>query len=256
MAIDLLTDGDVVHELRHDLESFFWLLVWIILRHTTHTLDARACEKLFNHDDEGECQYAKTGFLTGARPLEVGIKPLDELIDEFRTACQTNFRVKGAEPSDPLTHEKVFGMFDKALAQESEWPTEDDEALPYVIPDDEEQIRQQRKRLTSNIESSRIDSGTPISIEGVDILTTDQILPSGSRRSRRLGSAARGGSSTQVTSGSCSRKRSREPHETTDEENDTNSDQERMKRTRTNSKRHGNASSGGRKQPKTRRGRK
>ncbi|EPT01863.1 hypothetical protein FOMPIDRAFT_1023099, partial [Fomitopsis schrenkii] len=33
-AIDLLSPGDAVHEVRHDLASFFWLFIWILLRHT------------------------------------------------------------------------------------------------------------------------------------------------------------------------------------------------------------------------------
>ena len=259
MAIDLLTSGDVVHEVRHDLESFFWLLVWIVLRHTAHTFGARACENLFGHDDEDACQDAKTGFLTNTRILEVGIKPLDELIDEFRSACQTNYRVRGAEPSDPLTHEKVLEMFDKALDQKSEWPTLDDEALPYEIPDDDEDLRQRGERLTSNINSNRIDSqaGTPISIESGDILPGgqkqgSQALSGGARRSRRIANAVRGG--TVAPSGSQSRKRSREAGETT---NAANSDpnEEQAKRTRTMSEHKSGGGQSGRKQSKVRRGR-
>ena len=36
MALELLEhhEGTIVRRYRHDLESFYWLLIWLILRHT------------------------------------------------------------------------------------------------------------------------------------------------------------------------------------------------------------------------------
>ena len=76
------------------------------------------------------------------------------------------------------------------------------------------------------------------------------------RRSHPLATAARGGSGAQAQSGSGSRKRSREAREMTNDADDAHSDDERAKRTRTNSERQRDAAQGGRKQPKVRRGRK
>ncbi|KAJ7134503.1 hypothetical protein C8R44DRAFT_427053 [Mycena epipterygia] len=50
LTIELLEKpGEVVHEPKHDLESFYWLLVWIVLRYTAHTDEAGAlaCHELF-----------------------------------------------------------------------------------------------------------------------------------------------------------------------------------------------------------------
>ena len=258
-AIDLLAPGDVVHEVRHDLESFFWLLIWILLRHTFHLLGRGACEELFDYDSERACQNAKTGFLTGTQPLEyLDNEPLNQLVAEFSAACKGNYRTQTAEPTDPLTHEKVLDIFDRALAREAEWPTSGDHAIPYAIPDLDEKPDRRESRAESNIARSRIDSGTPVSLEAYNDLPSSargsgQALLSGSRRSLRLAHAA------QVPSGSRSRKRSREAHETTNVAKDSDSDDERTKRTRTVSEHQsgdGKGGKGGRKQAKVRRGRK
>ena len=256
MAIDLLTTDEVVHELRHDLESFFWILVWIVLRHTTHSLDERACETLFNREDESECRMQKGGFLSDAQePLVVAQnQPLTDLISEFREACKSNIAGQ-KRPYDPLTHKKVLKLFDDALAQEG-WPTENDHARPYEIPDDDKELRQRGTRAESNIESNRIGSGTALSNPPSGQGESGKVLLSGSRPARRLAHAAGSGSGAQVASGSRSRKRSREAREKTDVADEADSDDERTKRTKTNSERHAANASGGRKQPKARRSRK
>ena len=30
----------VVHDVRHDIHSFYWVLLWVVLRHTRHTFSA------------------------------------------------------------------------------------------------------------------------------------------------------------------------------------------------------------------------
>ena len=160
-----------------------------------------------------------------------------------------------------LHSQKVLDVFQRALARESEWPTSGDQARPYSIPDVDKDLRQRGSRIESDIARSRITSGTPNSLEPPNDLPgggrrSGQALQSGSRRSHRLATAARGGSGAQTQSGSRSRKRSREAREMTNDADDAHSDDERAKRTRTNSERQRDAAQGGRKQPKVRRGRK
>ena len=257
MAIDLLSTDEVVHELRHDLESFFWVLVWIVLRHTTHSLGKKACNNLFNGENEEQCKGQKVGFLGGnPKPLVVAFnEPLTNLIKEFRLACRNNNTLDSDRPSDPLTHRKVLKIFDDALAQEG-WPTEKDHARSFRIPDDEKELRQRGTRKESNIDSNRIGSGTAHSNPPSGQGGNGKALLSGSRPARRLANAAGSGSGAQVASGSRSRKRSREAREKTDVADEADSDDERTKRTKTNSERHAAEASGGRKQPKARRGRK
>ena len=258
MAIDLLSTDEVVHELRHDLESFFWVLVWIVLRHTTHSLGKKACNNLFNGENEEQCKGQKVGFLGGnPKPLVVAFnEPLTNLIKEFRLACRNNNTLDSDRPSDPLTHRKVLKIFDDALAQEG-WPTEKDHARSFRIPDDEKELRQRGTWKESNIDSNRIGSGTAHSNPPSGQGKSGNVLLSGSRGpERRLANAAGSGSGAQVASGSRSRKRSREAREKTEVADEADSDDERTKRTKTNSERHAAEASGGRKQPKARRGRK
>ena len=257
MAIDLLSTDEVVHELRHDLESFFWVLVWIVLRHTTHSLGKKACNNLFNGENEEQCKGQKVGFLGGnPKPLVVAFnEPLTNLIKEFRLACRNNNTLDSDRPSDPLTHRKVLKIFDDALAQEG-WPTEKDHARSFRIPDDEKELRQRGTWKESNIDSNRIGSGTAHSNPPSGQGGNGKALLSGSRPARRLANAAGSGSGAQVASGSRSRKRSREAREKTEVADEADSDDERTKRTKTNSERHAAEASGGRKQPKARRGRK
>ena len=257
MAIDLLSaDDEVVHELRHDLESFFWLLVWLVLRHTTHSLGKRACEILFNRENEIECRMQKGGFLSDAQePLVVALnQPLTNLISEFREACKSNIAGQN-RPSDPLTHKKVLKLFDDALAREG-WPTQKDHARAYKIPNDDKELRRQGTRAESNIDSNCIGSGTARSNPPSGQRESSKVLLSGSRRARRPANATGSGSGAQVASGSRSRKRSREAREMTDVLDDAGSDGERTKRTKTNSEHNAAEASGRRKQPKARRGRK
>ena len=221
-----------------------------------HLLGARAVETLFNYDNDEACQNAKRGFFTASESLKYPDNaPLTQLIAEFSAACKTNFCADDAEPSDPLTHEKVLDIFERALARESEWPTSGDEAIPYTIPDLDEILGQSGSRVESDVAHSRSSSGTPMSSEGSNDLPggarrSGQALQSGSRRSLRLAHAA------QVPSGSRSRKRSREAHETTDAAKASDSDDERTKRTRTVSEHKSGGGKGGRKQAKVSRGRK
>ncbi|EPT01857.1 hypothetical protein FOMPIDRAFT_1048449 [Fomitopsis schrenkii] len=234
-AIDLLSPGDVVHEVRHDLESFFWLLIWILLRYTIHILGRGSCAELFNHDSERSCRRAKIAFLSEPGKLRYyENEPLTQLVREFAVACKTNYRIEDAEPSDPLTHKIVLDIFDEALALAS-WPATGDHAIPYDVLEVNKPPRQRGSRPDSNLDSSRISSGSLLGVEPSNVLLSRQrdineALPGGSMTSRGLANALAEG-------GSRSRKRSREAPETTEAQ----SDEERSKRTKTNSKCHEDA---------------
>ncbi|KAJ6512125.1 hypothetical protein C8R47DRAFT_681970 [Mycena vitilis] len=53
MAIELHEKEDTLHTISHDMESFYWLLIWMILRYTAHTHKDKdlACHKLFEVED-------------------------------------------------------------------------------------------------------------------------------------------------------------------------------------------------------------
>jgi hypothetical protein len=56
MVIDVLMHK--MHEHKHDLRSFYWLLIWTLLHHADHNQGPSACSKLFDVED-GELAAAQ-----------------------------------------------------------------------------------------------------------------------------------------------------------------------------------------------------
>ncbi|KAI0724831.1 hypothetical protein C8Q72DRAFT_937151 [Fomitopsis betulina] len=139
MAVEIhVDDSSVTHEVRHDLESFFWLLVWIVLRHTTY----KCCTSKFKNGTwhtlfDGarmiDCQSNKLMWLN--EPFQVlnipKNAPLTGLVESFRLLCQKNHdRTNLDEPW--MTHADVLKLFNDALAKPT-WPTHD-KAKPWILP--------------------------------------------------------------------------------------------------------------------------
>lgn len=196
---------------------------------------------MFSHDDDTACQSAKIAFIhQNKAPKYRRNKPLTQLITEFSAACETNYRNKGAEPSDPLTHAKVLDIFQRALAMEG-WPTTGDHAILYDVLEVTKPRRQRGSRMESNIESSRSSDA----LTGVESFNNrpgsqqenrQQALPDGLSNPNCFTEA--------VWAATGRRKRSREARETTESVDDEQSDEERSKRTRKKSKHHDVARAG------------
>ncbi|KAJ6511958.1 hypothetical protein C8R47DRAFT_1314047 [Mycena vitilis] len=82
MAIELHKKVDTLHTISHDMESFYWLLIWMILRYTAHTHEhgVFACHNLFDVEDLGG---AKHTWLKHATPLDSN-SPLGQLTAALR----------------------------------------------------------------------------------------------------------------------------------------------------------------------------
>jgi len=131
MAIGVLAGG-IVHEAHHDLESFFWLLVWLVLRHTAHShpRGSRACAIWFDTADNEQNECLKVAWLLRPSRITVpGNRPLTALLEEYRKLCRHNFSYDGAAVV-PVTHAGVLAIFNDAL-NASDWP-DNDPALPYA----------------------------------------------------------------------------------------------------------------------------
>lgn len=133
MSIEVLRDK-VIHEVRHDLESFFWLLLWIVFRYTDHRGNAHMwLRDLFDGDSDEQCANSKRGFL--GRGWDVpGNEPLSRLVKKFSKLCVGNSK---ADPTDeeeelacPLTYDAVLNLFEEAIARD-DWPI-DDKAIPFM----------------------------------------------------------------------------------------------------------------------------
>ncbi|KAH9836363.1 uncharacterized protein C8Q71DRAFT_79812, partial [Rhodofomes roseus] len=132
MAIQVLDEHTrVPHEVHYDLESFYWLLVWIILRHTTysHLDDEDAWHRLFDATLY-QGRALKKEWLSNEDTVYIeSNEPLTNLLDGFRVLCKRS----NDNPDMRLTHEEVLGLFDEALADRDAWPR-NDRARPWVPP--------------------------------------------------------------------------------------------------------------------------
>ncbi|KAJ7100253.1 hypothetical protein B0H15DRAFT_877615 [Mycena belliarum] len=123
LAIELMRKTPVHHEAHHDLESFYWLFLWCILRYTAHThhKGPHACRTIF---DSG----MKQGTLQDPVPIK-GNLPLYNVADELEDAVAAQNQRRG---SKLIEYADFINLFRKQL-DSPEWP-KDDAALVYTHP--------------------------------------------------------------------------------------------------------------------------
>ena len=125
LAIELLERPAVKHAFWHDLESFFWVLIWVVLHYTAHTHPAgkRAAFELFKFGDDDAAFRAKLWWLR--RPecelAVVGNKPLTMLIERLRKLVEASYDL---ERPKRLSYDAVEAIFAVAL-KSKEWPKHD-----------------------------------------------------------------------------------------------------------------------------------
>ncbi len=143
MGYELLRGVAVIHGVQHDLESYFWVLLWVVLRHTTINLPANTCdsETVFQYGDDKKARDAKRTWVgeDDEREDEVQLvvidnEPLTKLLFDFRALVRRSiiqwrtFR---------LTYDNVLKLFDTALKKEG-WPANDRRKCtamkPPVVP--------------------------------------------------------------------------------------------------------------------------
>ncbi|KAI0373623.1 hypothetical protein BV20DRAFT_962839 [Pilatotrama ljubarskyi] len=131
MAFEILRGcklGPVMHLIRHDLESFYWVLIWVVLRHTRHDhpQGQLACTEVFGYTKDAFSSAMKRDWATEQieSPLSVpGNAPLTQLLrDLARMVCQ-NIPHPLHTPVH-LTYDRMLQAFDAALAMEN-WPEKD-----------------------------------------------------------------------------------------------------------------------------------
>ncbi|KAJ7717059.1 hypothetical protein DFH07DRAFT_346847 [Mycena maculata] len=149
LAIQILGNREVPHNAGHDLESVYWLLVWIILRHTTFPgRTPTACHELFDHDTTAAAALKKH-WMHERTPLEQG--PLCGVAEALRRyvilqnpAVQDSFDTpfdfgpdepvsQPVKPPREIRHEDLLTVFKVALATDR-WPA-DDKAEHFIPPD-------------------------------------------------------------------------------------------------------------------------
>ena len=144
MATELLESPEGRHEVDHDLESFFWVLLWVVLRHTKHRFSPGSEEytALFgsgepNVDSDVDHGACKRGYLFSLFYIAVTVwdnEPLSGLLGRFRDLCGRSMGDRTfACPPCRMTHDEVLAIFDSALGKDG-WPTDGDGPRPFVPP--------------------------------------------------------------------------------------------------------------------------
>ncbi|KAF7316496.1 hypothetical protein MIND_00168700 [Mycena indigotica] len=151
MALGLLENTSVVHTAKHDLESFFWVLLWCVLRYTPHRdpSGALACDNIFggyatgkslifyrdfpSHIPEGTRSalydlgdWMKQMVSVQNPPSAPGLKQdtpaYHAVFADLTSPC-------GYSPKD-MNYSDLQKLFAIALAQTDDWP-ENDAAIPF-----------------------------------------------------------------------------------------------------------------------------
>ncbi|KAI0692480.1 hypothetical protein C8T65DRAFT_745139 [Cerioporus squamosus] len=121
MAMEIL-DGPVVHGVHHDLESFYWVLVWIILRHTAHNFPVTQAQDVFVYGKDAHSLGMKSVWVNSqvGRFDIPGNQPLVKLLRDMGDLVIKNYGSKFMKP-EHMTHDAVIQLFDEALASPG-WP--------------------------------------------------------------------------------------------------------------------------------------
>ncbi|KAJ7601576.1 hypothetical protein DFH06DRAFT_1117110 [Mycena polygramma] len=145
MAIQILED-QVVHEPKHDLESFYYLLIWMILRHTPSDSQVdkpRACHLLFDNPAQAPLKKDWVGkpspFVDGSplydiadafRELVMQQNPSKQAAQQSRIKLNAVSLVAAAPPAHDITYDSVLDTFQQGLELPG-WPI-DDRAIPFI----------------------------------------------------------------------------------------------------------------------------
>ncbi|KAJ7639005.1 hypothetical protein FB45DRAFT_1133864, partial [Roridomyces roridus] len=129
-------ESSFCHSTTDDLQGFYWLLLWVILRHTEHKhiLGSGACASVFDGDVADVMRKKKTWvfkWVTSNRRHCIEITnnpPLTALVDELTNIVSDSISRKPI----PATHESFLAAFDVAL-ESTGWPV-DDKALKFELP--------------------------------------------------------------------------------------------------------------------------
>ncbi|KAI0666595.1 hypothetical protein C8Q78DRAFT_436711 [Trametes maxima] len=127
MAYEILSTPDIVHNTHHDLESFYWVLLWVVVRHTDHgdVRGQKLCDRIFKYGDDEESANAKKGWLEKATFNIPNNAPLTYLLTELTALVQENLPTTRRNAKQTLlTYQALLSVFDSALAMPG-WPTDD-----------------------------------------------------------------------------------------------------------------------------------
>ena len=113
----------VTHRPHHDIESFYWVLLWMVLRHSDHSEGQELYEHVFSatHGSKLKLSWVLTVEGEPGCPLVIADdEPLTELMQRLKDLVSEQVirsRVPGTH-APVLTYDAVVKVFDAALAED------------------------------------------------------------------------------------------------------------------------------------------
>ncbi|KAJ7081314.1 hypothetical protein B0H15DRAFT_466969 [Mycena belliarum] len=139
LALEIATpNSTTIHGPHHDLESFYWLLVWMIVRHTYHTHpDGKlACSNIFDAGGKHKCLSAPSPVdATSQPPLYLILECLRNLVmrqNPYKDVFVDPFIPAVLTPPTLMTYDETLKRFN-LVTDPAAWP-KDDPALDFVVP--------------------------------------------------------------------------------------------------------------------------
>ncbi|KAL1949934.1 hypothetical protein VTO73DRAFT_8815 [Trametes versicolor] len=135
MAYEILDVPGIIHNTHHDLESFYWVLLWVVVRHTIHchSKGDKLCSIIFTFGDDDASAAAKMKWLeTGSFDIPRN-KPLTYLLNELTRIVLRNIPRREVT-RELLDYDPVLKVFDNAIAMTG-WPTHDWQPCKLTIND-------------------------------------------------------------------------------------------------------------------------
>ena len=138
MAIDLLSTygRPTIHEAHHDVECYYWVLLWVVLRHTLHCFQDNGLTYWMECEEGNDTQLAglKRHWVNVADDVLVkDNQPLTCLLTDLQYLVLENVVPSKIAKRVPLTHDTMLAAFNKAL-ERTDWP-EGDAAIPLKTLD-------------------------------------------------------------------------------------------------------------------------
>ena len=168
----LLTRPSFNHRAHHDLESFYWALLFVVLLHTKHSLPPDYWREIFVHDlrSDGPALRAKWCWLTGSHPDD-GPRQLTIYNNEPLTLLMAELRSRVLEQARRirlLTHEMVLEQFELAL-EWGRWPDDDWVPAPSPpVPEPKEDVAPFQPQESTGEHTQDVDPAELLDLEAVD----------------------------------------------------------------------------------------
>ncbi|KAK7021232.1 hypothetical protein R3P38DRAFT_2965888 [Favolaschia claudopus] len=181
------------HTKHHDLESIYWLLIWMMLRHTAHTErdGPLACNALFGQWTDDARSTIKRGHLD--KPFGYPKGPLLNLLDDLaRQVNNQNPSLRFRDFPKHMTHEEALATFATHLASDG-WPPAD-KAIEFSAPELKTEtyglsLQTGHQSVSRSSQKRRADESE---LDGdSDYVPTTRVTPTESQRKRSAPKRAR-----------------------------------------------------------------